>query len=354
MSSSPIIPHNSVHVDSKHIESVIDTVSSGYWAGGDRLLSLEQSLSHYFSVSCCVGVKSGYSAIKLSLIALGAGPGSLVLLPAYSCVALVNAILAINAVPIPIDCSLHDWNIDPYSIPSELHHKNHFLIAVNTFGYPSNVDCLVKLGFRVIEDITHGFSFTYNRKLKHYSPCLKGHICITSFYPTKLISSADGGAIFTNDSAVKSKILELRNYTDLMPSKYNSNEVLNNLSAALACVSLDRLDRDLRLRNHLSQQYLYSLKANPQINHYPPSDIPRVWYRFVLQLVHFDVDDIINRLQEYGVLAARPVENWIDDVEYKYPNAHKLLQSSISLPLYCGLTIPQIQRVCTSLISSLK
>src|SRR5690349_10650387 len=115
-----MIPHNRLTFDENEVKAVAEVVRSGYWAGGPQVLRLEATLAKLVGVQFAVGVGSGLSALRLALKSLGVGAGDEVIVPAYSCVALPNAVLSLQAMPVPVDVQAPDWNIDPKAVESAL------------------------------------------------------------------------------------------------------------------------------------------------------------------------------------------------------------------------------------------
>ena len=130
-------------------------------------------------------------ALRLALRAIGTRPGDRVLVPAYACVALPNAVAALGAEPVAVDVEPDTWTIDPgrggaAAGPAAA------VLAVHTFGAPAAVAALQVAGARVVDDAAHGL------------PAGVAHAgaTVTSFYATKLVGGAEGGAVLADDAAI--------------------------------------------------------------------------------------------------------------------------------------------------------
>ena len=136
------IPHNRLTRGRHEVSAASRVVASGHWACGKKVERLEKKLSLVASKKYAVAVSSGLSAIRLALLALDIKKGDGVILPAYSCVALANAILSVGAKPLPADVLPGEWNINPSSVEKQRRSKNHIkaVIAVHTFGFPARLE----------------------------------------------------------------------------------------------------------------------------------------------------------------------------------------------------------------------
>src|SRR6516162_2023628 len=99
----PNVPHNRLTFDETEVSRIVEVVRSGYWACGPKVAQLESALKKKVGIAHAVCVASGSAALRLTLKGLGVQPGDTVLVPAYCCVALVNAVLACHATPVTVD-----------------------------------------------------------------------------------------------------------------------------------------------------------------------------------------------------------------------------------------------------------
>src|SRR5580765_1787737 len=150
------VPHKRLTFGEAEARAAAEAVASGQWSGGPRVQALERGLSGRAGRAHAIGVASGLAALRLGLKALGVARGDEVIVPAYSCVALANAPLALGASPIVADVA-DDWNLDPRAVAAVRTSRTRAVIAVNTFGVPADLASLRRLGVPVIEDCAHGF-----------------------------------------------------------------------------------------------------------------------------------------------------------------------------------------------------
>lgn len=342
-----IIPHNRLTYSDDEINAVSDVIRSGHWTSGNKTETLEKKISSFFSASHALATSSGISSLRLSLIAMGVKKGDCVLVPAYSCVAIPNAVLSLGAVPVPVDIAPDTLNLNPSSISNDNGTK--IVIAVNTFGIAADVASLKNLGLMVIEDCAHGFSINED----YHPQKLRADITIFSFYATKLIGGSKGGAVLTDRKDWADIVYDYRDYEDKAPDGLKMNDKMSDIDAELIRCQLARIQDTLQARERLASIYTRAFSDIEAIA--PAHARNRVWYRYALRLKDGNKKKIIQRLQEQGVAAREPVECWLSPDRIKeYPEAAAAYDSIISIPLYPTLTDDEQKIVIESMKRVLK
>lgn len=168
-------------------------------------------IAHYFDVPHAYVFDSGRSALYFALQALGIGKGDAVLVQAYTCVVVINAITQLGATPVYVDIGA-DYNMDPVDAGKKITPPNvKALIIQHTFGVPANIDALVALarthGVATIEDAAHALGARYNGQLVGTF----ADIGMFSFGSDKIVSCVRGGALITKDAAIAARIKTLQN-----------------------------------------------------------------------------------------------------------------------------------------------
>lgn len=340
------VPHNRLTFGLEEELAVQRVVRSGRWTGGVELRELERRLAQTAGVAHAVAVGSGLGALRLALLALGVGAGDLVAVPAYSCVALANAVLACGAEPVPVEVEPGSWNLSVDALRAALAARPGIkaAVAVHTFGQPAPVRELEALGVPVVEDCSHAFGLAPLGAL--------GRVAVLSLHATKLLGAGEGGAVLTQDAAIAERVRGARDYADQAPVAWRLNDKMTDLEAALGLCQLDRLASTLARRTELAQRYKARLTALPVRACALPNDAPgRVWYRYVIAVP--DADEVIARLAAAGISAARPVENWSGVSVALAPVSAGAFQCLVSLPLYPTLTETEQDQVCAVLLEAL-
>jgi dTDP-4-amino-4,6-dideoxygalactose transaminase len=342
------IPHNRLTFGPPEIQAVNRVVASGHWAGGKKLRSLEQALCELTGRRYAVGVASGISALRLALLAVGVRSGDRVAIPAYSCVALANAVLSVGAVSQPIDVINGVWNLDPQALRTS--RKVKAVIAVHTFGMPSSLRALKMSGIPLIEDCAHAIGLkTADGPLGSVAD-----VAITSFHATKLIGAGEGGAVLTDRPDIALFVKNWRDYTDQPPNALRLNDKITDLESALALAQLRRLPQMITKRRRLALRYDRALTPLMKKTHFcrlPRILGRRVWYRYAVEMLKSDPESFIAKLRQRGVIAETPVSDWRGTALRGSPVADRAYRRLVSLPLYPSLTANEQRMVCASIRS---
>lgn len=349
---TPRIPHNRLTFDQTEVSAVSEVVASGYWAGGPRLNALEDTLKQCADIDHAIGVASGLSALRLVLKGLGIKAGDEVIVPAYSCVALPAAATALGATAVPVDICHKDWNLDAKAAANVITSKTKAVITVNTFGAPASIEDLKAFEFPIIEDCAHGFGL----QVKDGVLGSRSGLSILSFYATKLIGAGEGGAVLTDDAELAAFIRDWRDYGDQPLDATRLNDKMNDLEAALALAQLQRLDDMLHARQRLADRYQACLSALPghgKVFQLPPFSRERVWYRYVVDVCDISAETLIERLDQQGIHAEKPVTDWRTD-NSNCPVSDHAYAHLVSLPLYPTLTEAEQDRVCEAFSRTLE
>jgi len=175
---------------------------------GEYVKLAEKKLRQYFNIKHVYAFDSGRSALYYGLKALGARQSDEILVQAYTCVVVINAIKWAGAKPVFVDIG-EDFNIDPADLENKITAETKILIIQHTFGLPAKLDEILAIAKRhnlkVIEDCAHSLGARYQGKLTGTF----GHIGMLSFGSDKIISCARGGALMADDDEIGFKIKEL-------------------------------------------------------------------------------------------------------------------------------------------------
>jgi dTDP-4-amino-4,6-dideoxygalactose transaminase/RimJ/RimL family protein N-acetyltransferase len=345
----PDVPHSRPWLGEAEAEAAAAVVRSGRLALGARGAELETRWSQLTGTEDAACVGSGLAGLRLGLLALGVGPGDEVIVPAYSCVALLNAALALGAEPVLADVLREDWTLDPASVADRIGSRTRAIVAVNLFGAPARLSALAGLGVPVLEDCAHGIGGRTDAGPFGGG----GAVSIGSFYPTKLIAGGEGGIVATRDASLLDRVRAARDYGDRLPSGLHLNDKMTDVEAAIVLCQLDRLDEIVARRASRAASYGEALAGLEARGHVvlPASDANRLWYRYAIRLMSRSADDICSRLAGLGVRAEQPVwdlraaPQWRAGLEA----TAEAFDSVVSLPLYPDLAPDEQERVCAAL-----
>lgn len=225
--------------------AAVDRVlSSGMLAQGPETAAFEDDFSHWVSGRTCVAVNSGTMALHLGLVAAGIGPGDEVILPSFTFAATANAVRLAGATPVFADIEGETFCLDPAAVEAAITSRTAAVIAVHLYGHPADVDALVETTRRhqllLVEDAAQAHGATSaGRPVGSF-----GAVAAFSFYPTKNMTTGEGGMVVAEDAAVARTVRLLRNQG--MDQRYYNeligvNGRMTDIAAAIGRVQLRKL-----------------------------------------------------------------------------------------------------------------
>jgi len=240
-------------------KEVLEVFSTAQFIGGEKLSSLESNLAKYTGVKHAIGCSSGTDALLLSLMALDIKPGDEIITTPFTFISTAEVIAFLGAKAVFVDIKEDTYNIDPSKIKNVITAKTKVIMPVSLYGQCSNMDALNELAkefdLKVVEDACQSFGATYNGK----KSCNLSTIGCTSFFPSKPLGAyGDGGAVFTNDDELATKIRMLLNHgqNERYKHKYiGINGRLDAIQAAVLNVKLKYFDKEVELRSQIGSRY---------------------------------------------------------------------------------------------------
>ncbi len=210
------------------------------------ITKLEQGFSRFMGTAYGIAVNSGTTALQLAVAALGIGPGDEVIIPDFTMIATAAAVLHAGATPVFTDVNPGDWCMNTGQIESVITSRTKAIIPVHIYGYPVDMDSLLKLaenhGLWVIEDASEAIGAEY--KGRHAGSI--GHAGCFSFYSNKTVQCGEGGILITNDEKIAEKARLLKNHafthTRFIHKQIGYNFKMSNLAAAFAFASFEEIE----------------------------------------------------------------------------------------------------------------
>lgn len=341
--SKPLIRKN----DFNYISEIIKT---SQLAKGDLVNELQEYFSKILKRQYSFAASTGTSALHLGLLALGLKKGNEVIIPSYSCTALLNAIFYVGAFPVLADIDPETMNPGPDNIKKTITNKTKAIILTHTFGFPAKIDEIMSFGIPVIEDCAHALGAKYKDK----PAGSLGTISTFSMYATKMIGVGEGGLISTNDKKLADIIKDLTD-TDMRNDykiRYNYN--MSDLTAGLALSQIKKLDSFVKKRQKISQKYLKAFSRFEFLSFQKalPMTIPN-YYRFIIMTKR--AEQIIDFATSRGIICDRaiykPLHRYLGVNDPKaFPGTEKVWKTSISVPIYPASDKKDIETIISTMI----
>ncbi|MBW2622784.1 MAG: DegT/DnrJ/EryC1/StrS family aminotransferase, partial [Deltaproteobacteria bacterium] len=289
--------------------------------------------------------------------ALGVGEGKEVVVPAYVCTALLNAINYTGADPVLADIDPRTFNLDPEEVGTRLTQRTAAIIVPHLFGRPADMNAFEELGPPIIEDCAQAIGGAYQgRPVGSF-----GRLSIFSFYATKVITTAEGGMVVGDDPELISSVRDLKEYGQPPDGRVRYNYKMSDLSGAMGLVQLGRLPEFIAKRRALAARYAENLEGLDLIR--PRDDTEsghikeHIFYRYVVRVKREKVDPVIRFLDSAGIAAARPVFRTLASClgqADEFPGTKEAFETALSLPIYPELTLPLVDRVSEQLALALE
>lgn len=362
-----MIPLLDLSVDKKRLflikKRVLSVIESKSYILGQELDKFEEVFARFLQVKYAIGVASGTDALRLSLRALGIGPGERVLTVAFTSPFTVLAIIEEGAIPVFCDIDERTLTIDLRDACAKIDKRTRAIIPVHIYGNPCDLTSLKKLAqefkLTLIEDAcqAHGAKFA-GRAIGTF-----GEAAAFSFYPTKNLGAmGDGGAVVTNKRSVADMVKSLRHggQTKRFWHKFcGVNSRLDEIQAAILSVNLQYLERENLKRKSMAARYRKFLSDLPVKFQESFNGAEPVYHLFVIRTKKRA------QLQEY-LFKKRIFSDiyypWSVDVQpafrkYKntaLPKTLKLTREILALPISPSLTVAQQDRVISAIRSFFK
>ncbi|MGH9309253.1 MAG: DegT/DnrJ/EryC1/StrS family aminotransferase [Vicinamibacterales bacterium] len=188
--------------DAREEKALLDVVKSGKWFRGENVAAFEGQYAALTGANHCLATANGTSALIISLSALGIGPGDEVIVPPYTFVATVNAVLLMHALPVFVDSDLETFQIDARKVAAAITDKTRAIMPVHLGGGAADLDAILDVArarsLPVVEDACQSHLAEWRgRKVGTH-----GTTGCFSFQASKNLNSGEGGAILTNDGAL--------------------------------------------------------------------------------------------------------------------------------------------------------
>src|SRR5262245_36770104 len=371
---SEFIPFHRPLIDEDEIQSVVETLKSGWLTTGPKVKRFEEEFARYLGCGYAVAVNSGTAALHLALDAIGIKEGDEVILPTMTFAATAEVVLYFKARPVLVDCQPGTLNIDPMQIETAITSRTKAIIPVHIGGQPCDMGPILELArhynLKVIEDAAHALPAAYHGK----KVGIVGDITCFSFYATKTITTGEGGMATTENPewANRMRMMSLHGishdawkrytkegswYYEILDPGFKYN--LTDIAAAIGIEQLKKCDEFWQARQRIAMNYSKAFADLKEIQ-LPicQNEIQHAWHLFVIQLNSGRLK--INRNQFIEALREKEIGTSVhfiplhlhpyyrDKFGHKpedFPNASAAFDRIVSLPIYPKMTEGNVRDV---------
>jgi len=371
MSSPKFIPVCEPSLIGNEKKYVLDCLETNWISSaGSYVDRFENEFAQYCGVAHGVSCSNGTTALHLAMLSLGIKKDDEVIVPNYTMVASLLAILYVGAIPVFIDVEADTGNIDSELIEQSITPKTKAIMVVHLFGHPCDMDPIIKIAKKhklfTIEDAAEAHGATYKgKKVGNLSD-----IACFSFYGNKLITTGEGGMVITNlDKLAK----QSRYYKNLCfpvdgPRNYQHQDIgynyrLTNIQAALGVAQLENIDRFISARRDNAKRYNQGLSDIEGLQLPIEKDYAQnVYWMYTVYVDEkkfgMNRDQLMEKLQEKGIgtrkvfypLHRQPLLKKITtSTNQKFPVTDKLSETGLYLPSGSGLQKSDQDRIIDAL-----
>ena len=341
-------------IDEREVKKAVKTLMSGFWAsgaGGGQVQEFEKNFKKFINSKSCVSVNSGTAALHLAA-ALCDIKGKEVILPSLSFVSTAHAIMYNGGIPVFVDVNPHTLCIDPEEIKKKISKKTRCIIPVHFGGMPADIKKIQKLSnsnIMIIEDAAHACGSEFNgKKIGSH-----GDFVCFSFHPVKNLAMPTGGLISINSHNYKKITEDLkskrwcgisnRKYADYDVDKIGWNFYMNELSAAIGLVQLQKIKKMNNKRKSIAKIYDKELNASKKI----PFTSTCVYHLYWICVR--DRKIFRKKLLEKGIETGthyKPIHQMsLYKKSVKLPLTEKIAKEIVTIPIHPNLTESQIDYI---------
>lgn len=365
------------YIDEADVRAVAEVLTSDFLTCGPKVTELEERLCELTGAKYAVVCSNGTAALHIAALAAGLGEGDELITTPITFAASANCALYCGAKPVFADINPKTYNISPMSVAENISDRTKAVVAVDFTGQAVELEPLLKLchdnGIILIEDAAHSIGTKYNGKAVGSI----ADMTTFSFHPVKTVTGGEGGAVLTNNEELYQKLLLFRAhgitreeslleheshgpwYYEQLDLGYNYR--ITDIQCALILSQLDKLDNFSKRRREIVARYNEAFCEMPELfvqEEIRESDTTR--HLYILRIVPEKL-----RIDRKGFFEALAAENICCNVHYipvyrhpyyeklgykkgLCPNAEKLYDEILSLPLYYTLTDSDVEDVITA------
>lgn len=322
----------------------------GQYIQGPEVGELESKLADYSGAKHCIAVANGTDALQIAAMALGIGAGDEIITPAFSYISTAEASALLGIRPVYVDIDPNTYTLDPDLVEAAITPRTKAIMPVSLYGQCANFTAINEIASRysipVIEDAAQSFGASHNGT----KSCNLSTIGCTSFFPSKPLGCyGDGGALFTSNTDLATKIRQIashgqdRRYHHI---RVGVNSRLDTLQAAILLAKLEILDEEIAARQSIAEKYDYALRSSGIVTPLIAAVNKSAWAQYTVRVDNRD--SIQSTLKEAGIpsvvhyplpLNLQPA---VADLSATLPIGETAAKHVLSLPIHPYLGTDQL------------
>lgn len=350
------IPISKPNVGEREIEAVSEVIRSGMIAQGAKVAELEEGFAAMIGAKHAIATNNGTTALHTALMAHDIGVGDEVIIPSFSFFATASAILAAGATPVFVDIEADTFNMNPQAAEAAITPKTKAIMPVHLYGQAADMPAFEaicqKHGIALLEDAAQSHRACIGRR-KVGTWGTAGF----SFYPTKNMTTSEGGMVTTNDDEIAAQARMIRNHgmsQQYLHERVGFNYRMTDIAAAIGLVQLAQLDDWTSKRKRNAEFYNENLEG--VITPIVRDDYGHVYHQYTIRIPEGKSrDDVMKAVQDKGVgvrvyypipIHRQPIFQKMGGYAHvDLPETEKAIQQVMSLPIHPLLQADERQYV---------
>jgi perosamine synthetase len=356
-----MIPIAKPFIGEDEVNAVTGVLRSGNIAEGHKVKDFETAFAEYAKTKGAVAVNSGTAALHVALLAHNIGKGDEVLTTPFTFVASANSVLFTGAKPVFVDIEENTFNIDPESIAEKITSRTKAIIPVHLYGQAADMEQIMEIAqdndLVVIEDACQAHGATYDGRMAG-----SFGTGAFSFYPTKNMTTGEGGMITTDDKNIIEQARMIRSHGSKQRYYHEMlgfNLRMTDIAAAIGLVQLKRLNgfNDTRIRNSEYLSKSLSKIKGVRVPHVQER-CKHVFHQYTVRIKsEIPRDEIATLLNKKGIgtgiyyplpIHKQPFYKSLGYDE-SLPVSEKASQEVLSLPVHPGVTMTDLDAISEAL-----
>lgn len=356
-----MIPIANPIIEDEEIQEVVEVLKSGFIAQGPKVAEFEEKFAQYVGTKYAVATSSGTTALHLALLAAGVGEGDEVITTPFSFAATGNSVLYTGARPVFVDIDSQTYNLDPAQIEAAITPQTKAILPVHLYGQPADMDPIMEIAakhdLRVIEDAAQAHGAIYKGKMAGSL----GDMACFSFYPTKNMTTSEGGIITTDNKELADKCRILRAHGEKERYQHvvlGYNFRMTDIAAAIGLAQLKKLDKFNQKRIENAAYLSEHIKEIEGVKSpYVMEDVQHVFHQYTIRIENGSRDEWIQFLNENGVGTGihypKPIykQELYQELGFNdnCPEAEKAANEVISIPVHPLLKVEDLETIVQTL-----
>ncbi|QNR23099.1 DegT/DnrJ/EryC1/StrS family aminotransferase [Croceimicrobium hydrocarbonivorans] len=355
-------------------KAILDVVRSSAYINGPEVKAFQSDLESYLGVKHVIPCANGTDALQIAMMALGLKPGDEVITATFTYVATAEVIALLGLTPVLVDVDEDTFGLNTDQVREAIGPKTKAIVPVHLFGQCADLETIMQIAkehnLYVVEDTAQaiGSSYYFENGSSAKAGTI-GDIGTTSFFPSKNLGCfGDGGAIFTNDDDLASKIRIIANHGQTVRYYHDMigvNSRLDSIQAAILRCKLPHLDEYIKARQAVADYYDQAFANTPELKTpVRDSKSEHVFHQYTLQLAEgIDRNKLVEYLQTKDIPAmiyypvALHMQKAYQDERYQkddFPITNRLVSRVFSLPMHTELEKDQLEHITSEVLNFIK